>query len=159
MGRKAKYTPEQRKLIKHYRNKEYYYKKVYFSLTNNRLQNYYDNVTNLLNNSSYSYTLQDVRSLIGDVDSGDPILELIQDDTKYFQGDFRIHLIAAGMDSVAEDLSNRIVSEDMQPLEEFKRDNEAVLKAYDDYNKAVERRDRAYAEVMEARRKLEELTV
>lgn len=115
MARKAKYTNAERKVLKKLRNRKYYYTKVLQKLEQ-KLQEVEQNITESMFNESMAPTLQSVRSLMGDLESGDPLLELIQDDTKYFSGDFRKHLLDKGMVDEAEDLSRRA---GLEPLAEW----------------------------------------
>lgn len=115
MARKAKYTDAQRKTLKKLRNRKYYYTKVLRNLTE-KIQKVEQSITESMFNDAMAPTLQSVRSLMGDLESGDPLLELIQDDTKYFSGDFRKHLLDKGMADEAEDLSRRA---GLEPLAEW----------------------------------------
>lgn len=115
MARKAKYTNAERKVLKKLRNRKYYYTKVLRNLTE-KIQNVEQSITESMFNDAMAPTLQSVRSLMGDLESGDPLLELIQDDTKYFSGDFRKHLLDKGLVDEAEDLSRRA---GLEPLAEW----------------------------------------
>lgn len=115
MARKAKYTNAERKVLKKLRNRKYYYTKVLRNLTE-KIQNVEQSITESMFNDAMAPTLQSVRSLMGDLESGDPLLELIQDDTKYFSGDFRKHMLDKGMTDEAEDLSRRA---GLEPLAEW----------------------------------------
>lgn len=175
MGRKAKYTPEQRKLIKHYRNQEYYYNKVYKDIVNNKLQSYYDDITNEAQNPVYNtvYTLQSLRSSEGGPpildfdDSNDPLLELVRDLNTYIyeNNDFRLVLIGKGYESQAISLAdkimidptNRLTLNDVEPIEDFKKKNEKFINMFDRYTKIEDRRDMAYEKMQDAKQNLREL--
>lgn len=175
MGRKAKYTPEQRKLIKHYRNQEFYYKKVYNNIVNNKLQSYYDDITNEIHNPAYSavHTLQSLRSSEGGSpildfdDSNDPLLELVRDlDTYTYENtDFRLVLIGKGYESQAisladkimEDPENRLTLNDIEPIDDFKKKNKKLLNMFNKYSSTEDRRDMAYRKVQDAKQNLREL--
>ena len=175
MARKPKYTPEERKLIKHYRNQEFYYKKVYNDIINNKLQDYYDTITNEILNPVYGavHTLQDLRSSKGgspilDFDgSDDPLLELVRDlDTDtYENADFRLVLISKGFESQAIDLAKKIVEDpvhnltlnDVEPIDDFKKKNKKLLSVFNKYAGSEDRRDMAYRKVQDAQKSLREL--
>lgn len=107
MARTAKYTPEQRREIKRLQNRIYYYKRILPNIEA-ELKNLFDQIVNDNLEQSMATTLQDVRPLIGDdIDSSDPILNLILDQDKYYTGDFRKHLLDAGLERQADDLSRR----------------------------------------------------
>lgn len=175
MGRKAKYTPDQRKLIKHYRNQAFYYKKVYNDIINNKLQDYYDTITNEILNPAYGavHTLQSLRSSKGgspilDFDgSDDPLLELVRDlDTNtYENADFRLVLISKGFESQAIDLANKILEDpvnrltlnDVEPIDDFKKNNKKLLNMFNKYSSIEDRKDMAYRKVQDAQKNLREL--
>lgn len=115
MARRPKYTDAERKVLKKLRNRKYYYTKVLRNL-NEKMNDIQQSITESMFNAAMAPTLQSVRSLMGDLESGDPLLELIQDDTKYFSGDFRQHLLDKGLVDEAEDLSRRA---GLEPLAEW----------------------------------------
>ena len=73
MPRKSKYTPAQKKLLKHYRNQIYYYGKQLASFSFK-----YD----------FDITFKDIRSQISQSEAY-PLLDIFGDNAKYFSTDFR----------------------------------------------------------------------
>lgn len=95
MPRKSKYTPEQKKMLKHYRNQIYYYGK--------RLAEYsfkYD----------FDVTFENIRSQIGHINSPNPLIDIFNDPILYYDTDFRQVAIDEGgttrslIDRISRDL-------------------------------------------------------
>ena len=107
-------------------------------------------------NDNTGYTLQWVRNnVLGKIESGDDILELIQDDSIYYHGDFRLHLIKAGMENRARNISKKIVG--LEPFDDFMNRNAASLKTLVEYGKTKAKSKRAWKGLNAAKDKLSEL--
>lgn len=138
MARPAKYTPEQRREIKRLQNRIYYYKRILPDIEA-ELKNLFDQIVSDNLEMSMATTLQDVRPLIGDdIDSNDPILNLILDQDKYYTGDFRKHLLDAGLDRWADDLSRR---SGLGSIETYKARQKEIQDNLAHYSKLFERLD------------------
>lgn len=107
-------------------------------------------------NDETGYTLQWVRKhVLGKIDSDDPILDLIRDDSIYYHGDFRLHLIKAGMNNRARDISKKIVG--LEPFNDFMNRNAAPLKTLVEYGKTKAKSERAWKGLNAAKDKLSKL--
>lgn len=107
-------------------------------------------------NDETGYTLQWVRKhVLGKIDSDDPILDLIRDDSIYYHGDFRLHLIKAGMKNRARDISKKIVG--LEPFDDFMNRNAASLKTLVEYGKTKAKSERAWKGLNAAKDKLSKL--
>ena len=102
------------------------------------------------------YTLQWVRNnVLGKIYSDDPILDLIRDDNIYYHGDFRLHLIKAGMENRARSISKKI--DGLEPFNDFMKRNAASLKTLVEYGKTKAKSDRAWKGLNAAKDKLSKL--
>ena len=107
-------------------------------------------------NDETGYTLQWVRNhVLGKIESDDPILDLIKDDSIYFHGDFRLHLIKAGMEKEARDISKKIVG--LESFDDFVNRNSEALKSVMSYGKTKAKTERAWKALNAAKDRVSEL--
>ena len=101
------------------------------------------------------YTLQWVRNNVLDDKGAYELLDMIRDDTKYYHGDFRIHLIKAGMENTARSISKKIIG--LESFDDFVNRNSEALKSVMSYGKTKAKTERAWKALNAAKDRVSEL--